>query len=566
MEKSHNKRKNVVGYGRVSSAEQASSGLSLDMQRSECEKKAQKQGYEFVYFEDKGKTGSNTNRKGLKSMLKYIKDHRNEVAYVVVWKLDRLSRCMEDFYAEILKPIKKYGCTIASIMENFDDIRKVKKVLLGVYIGQAEDELDNIKDRTSSVLHNRAKNGYQLGKAPIGYLNARDKHKHGIIVPDPNKAHYIKQCFELYATGTFTMDAVGKELAKYGFVDSKNKPYPKKRIEDILKNPVYIGKVKHHEDIWDGVHKPIISDELFYRVQLMFKDTSKKRPRGLIYTYSNFIKCETCNCTMVGTTKHGAHNSGTYIYYHCSNYKKMHNKEQNINETLIDKAMQEVLESFDITDIELKKVKKQIFSAIDDLKKYERLSIEELKKQYDKISELISNIIKQKLMGKLEIDDITFNETLKKWQSQKDEISHKISNLNASSKDTTTRINILIDFANKVPELYLKATLQEKRLILSTITEKIYFDGNTNTIKVKLKPVFEYLRQRKLHNKFKNRTELKLITGTLETQVNQEEQVNKYNDNNLSNIIDFGTRKSSLNTKIEPHKEGSKKLNVDGGT
>ncbi len=62
-----------------------------------------------------------------------------------MWKLDRLSRCLDDFFAEILKPIKKYGCTIASIMENFDDIKEVKKVIIGVYIGQAEDELDNIK-------------------------------------------------------------------------------------------------------------------------------------------------------------------------------------------------------------------------------------------------------------------------------------------------------------------------------------------------------------------------------------------------------------------------------------
>ena len=93
-------------------------------------------------------------------------------------------------------------------MENFDDIRKVRKVLLGVYIGQAEDELDNIKDRTSSVLSSRAKNGYQLGKAPVGYLNSRDGNRHGIIIPDPEKKDYIKHCFELYATGLFSYDRV----------------------------------------------------------------------------------------------------------------------------------------------------------------------------------------------------------------------------------------------------------------------------------------------------------------------------------------------------------------------
>lgn len=47
--------------------------------------------------------------KGIRAMLKYVREHKNEIAYVVVWKLDRLSRCLEDFFAEILKPIKKYG-------------------------------------------------------------------------------------------------------------------------------------------------------------------------------------------------------------------------------------------------------------------------------------------------------------------------------------------------------------------------------------------------------------------------------------------------------------------------
>ena len=209
-------------------------------------------------------------------------------------------------------------------MENFDDIRKVRKVLLGVYIGQTEDELDNIKNRMSSVLSSRAKNGYQLGKAPVGYLNSRDGNRHGIIIPDPGKKDYIKHCFELYATGLFSYDRVGKELAKYGFVDSNGRPYPKKRIEDILKSPVYIGKVVYKGEIYEGKHEPIISEELFYRVQLLLNGSDSKSPKGMVYNYSNFIKCAKCGYNMVGITKKGAHNSGTYVYYHCSNYSKVH--------------------------------------------------------------------------------------------------------------------------------------------------------------------------------------------------------------------------------------------------
>lgn len=562
MTKQTNTKKIVVGYGRVSSAEQANSGLSLDMQRSECEKKAQKQGYEFVYFEDKGKTGSNTNRKGLRAMLKYVREHKNEVAYVVVWKLDRLSRCLEDFFAEILKPIKKYGCTIASIMENFDDISKVKKVLIGVYIGQAEDELDNIKDRTSSVLRNRAEKGYKLGKAPVGYLNSRDEYKHGIIIPDPDKRGYIKRCYELYATGLFSYERVGKELAKYGFVDTKGKPYSKKRIEDILKSPVYVGKVTHGDDIFDGVHEPIISNELFYRVQLMLKGDDVKRPKGLVYTYSNFIKCAKCGYSMVAITKHGANNSGTYVYYHCSNYSKAHKKEKNINENLIDEAMQEVIESFDITEKEIKVIKKEIFKAIDDLKHYEHKSIDELRKQYDNIVDDIALY----LTNKVEVSEITRGEVLRKLEAKKEAIAHKITNLAENSKDTTKRISILIDFANRIPELYLKATLDEKRLILNTITESIIYDEDTNRLRVKLRPVFEYLRQIKLQKKQEFSQSLESLTGTLEIRSEKAKQALENKQKNLTKITLIGTRQNRLNTKIEPHHGDSKKLNVVGGT
>lgn len=559
-------KKIVVGYGRVSSAEQASSGYSLEMQEELCKNKATAQGYSFVYFEDAGKTGSNTDRKGLKSMLKYIKEHKHEVAYVVVWKLDRLSRCLEDFFAEILKPIKQCGCTIASIMENFDDIKKVKKVLIGVYIGQAEDELDNIKERTSSVVRNRVTKGYFHGKAPVGYINTRDEHKHGIIKPDVNKAHHIKRCFELYATGLFSYERISKELAKYGFVDSKGKPYTVKRIEDIIKSPVYAGKVVHGGDIFDGVHEPIVSPELFYRVQLMLKGSEIKSPRGLVYTYSNFIKCAKCGYSMVGITKHGANNSGTYIYYHCSNYSRAHKKEKNINEVLIDEAMQEVIESFDITEAEIKTVKKEITNAITDLKKYEHKSIDDLRKQYNELTDLIAEHLIASNTSKLGVSNTTRAEIIKKLEARKRAVANEISNLSENSKDTVKRISILIDFANRIPELYLKATLEEKRLILNTITESIIFDEDTNRLKVKLRPVFEHLRQMKAKRKQKFSASLKTLTGTLETRSESAKQALKKDCLTLSNVTMIGTRKSGLNTEIEPRNESSKKLNVGEGS
>ena len=367
----------------------------------------------------------------------------------------------------------------------------------------------------------------------------------------------------MYATGLFSYERISRELAKYGFVDCKKKPYSKKRIEDILKNPVYIGKVTHRDDIFDGVHKPIISPELFYRVQLVLKGSDVKSPKGFVYTYSNFIKCAKCGYSMVGTTKHGAHNSGTYVYYHCSNYSKVHRKEKNINEALIDEAMQEVIESFDITEKEIKVIKKEIYKAIDDLKKYEHKSIDELKKRYDEIVDCIAEKLTQKNTDKLGVSETTRTEIIRKLETEKDNLAQQITNLAENSKDTTKRISILIDFANRIPELYLKATLEEKRLILNTITESVIYDEETNKLEVKLRPVFEHLRQIKLKKKQEFSQNLETLTGTLETRSQSAKQALENKGLNLSNITVIGTRQNSLNTKIEPIYEGSKKLNVD---
>ena len=100
-------------------------------------------------------------------------------------------------------------------------------------------------------------------------------------------------------------------------------------------------------------------------------------------------------------------------------------------------------------------------------------------------------------------------------------------------------------------------------MILNTITESITYDEDTNKLTVKLRPVFEHLRQLKLAKKQEFSADIETLTGTLETRSEQAKQALKNSALNLTKITVIGTRKSRLNTKIEPHNAGTKKLNVD---
>lgn len=102
-------------------------------------------------------------------------------------------------------------------------------------------------------------------------------------------------------------------------------------------------------------------------------------------------------------------------------------------------------------------------------------------------------------------------------------------------------------------------------MILTTITESIVIDEEAQTIRVKLKPVFEHLRQLKLQDKGCFTAEIKDLDGTLKSRSDRAKQTlnNEYSDANEMKA--YGTRKKPLNTKIEPNLDGSLKSNVDGG-
>ena len=553
-------KKIIVGYGRKSKEDKDAKGISLDNQYAECLKYAKEKGCEFVYYEDNNKTGDNLNRPEFKNMVEFIKTHKIEC--IVVWKLDRITRNIENYYGMIQPMLRKYNTTIASITEHFSDVFELEPMILAMYIGMAAQELKNTKKRTKSVMQYKATHGGYLGKAPIGYLNVRTDDKRGIIVPDPNKAHYVKRVFELYGTGFYSYEKIGQEMAKYGFVNSLGKPFPKNGIEKILKNPVYAGKIYYEGEYYEGNHDAIISNELYHRVQNIFNNTRKTRANVRQFTYSNYMKCAKCGCNMVGILKHGGHNSGDYVYYHCTNNRKVHTREINIKEELIDEAMQEVIDSFDITDKELKKVKNEIFKAINDVKAHELCSIKELEKEYEKLTNTIAKTTKEKLNGLSNFDETTYKELIQNWQKEKAEISCKIKNLSATSKETMTRMDILISYVKRIPELYMKATLDEKRLIVCTITDNIIFDVENKTIKVVLKPIFESLRQIKSNYLLS----LDVINGTLKTQEGTDIQAYKKSEINGVENEGTGTQQNAITVEFGANFDSLKKQNVDGGT
>ncbi|MBA2273775.1 MAG: recombinase family protein [Actinobacteria bacterium] len=126
----------------------------------------------------------------------------------------------------------------------------------------------------------KAKQGGCATKAPVGYLNVRDKiggSEVSRVVLDPERAVVVREGFRMYATGDYSIAELQSWLATKGltspYAKKSGAPPPVSAIHRMLANPFYVGVVEWHGVQYGGQHKPLISRALFERVQEMLRPT-----------------------------------------------------------------------------------------------------------------------------------------------------------------------------------------------------------------------------------------------------------------------------------------------------
>ena len=100
------------------------------------------------------------------------------------------------------------------------------------------------------------------------------------------------------------------------------------------------------------------------------------------------------------------------------------------------------------------------------------------------------------LFGKLpaSMTDEIFKQQYEGWVSERDKIAIEIKESNDINRSIYKNIDLIIDFCNRIPELYIKADLDNKRTMLRLLIEEILYNHIDTELSVKLKPIFEALR------------------------------------------------------------------------
>jgi site-specific DNA recombinase len=159
-------------YTRKSSEEGLEQSFnSLDAQREAGEafvKSQQHEGWQAIstHYDDGGYSGGNVDRPALKQLMADI--HVGKVSVVVVYKVDRLTRSLEDF-AKLVEQFDKFNVSFVSVTQQFNTTSSMGRLTLNVLLSFAQFEREVTGERIRDKIAASKKKGMWMGgTVPLG--------------------------------------------------------------------------------------------------------------------------------------------------------------------------------------------------------------------------------------------------------------------------------------------------------------------------------------------------------------------------------------------------------------
>lgn len=234
-------------YVRVSTEEQAKEGISIGAQAERCRAYCKARGWKVAnIYTDAGYSAGSMKRPAVQQLIDDL--NNNKFQNILVYKFDRFSRNVRDLIT-FLDHLKEKGVNFTSVTENIDTTTAMGEAffqMIGVF---AQLERGMVKERVNLAFDKKIQDGEALHRAPMGYIYRNRK-----LVVNDEEASKIKEIFNMWASGIH-YKTISKEFN-----------IPTSTLYEIIRNPIYIGKVRYRGKIHKGSHKSVIDEETFSKI------------------------------------------------------------------------------------------------------------------------------------------------------------------------------------------------------------------------------------------------------------------------------------------------------------
>lgn len=260
---------------------------SLDAQHEACAAYVASQRHEGwtlldERYDDGGLSGGTLERPALQRLLEEIDAGRIDM--VVVYKIDRLTRSLADF-SKLVDRLEQANCSFVSVTQAFNTSSSMGRLTLNVLLSFAQFEREVTAERIRDKIAASKKKGLWMGgNLPLGYDRHPDSKARTLVVKE-DEARTVRHLFDLYdelgclrkVEERATADGLrSKRVVRTDGSVKGDCPLSRGQIYYLLRNPVYLGKIRHKDKIWDGLHPAIIDKDVWDRVQEKMRIASQR--------------------------------------------------------------------------------------------------------------------------------------------------------------------------------------------------------------------------------------------------------------------------------------------------
>jgi DNA invertase Pin-like site-specific DNA recombinase len=468
-------RKQAVMYARVSSKEQEKEGFSIPAQLKLLKEYAATQGFTIAQEYVDVETAKHTGRTAFGEMVAYLRAHPS-IRILLVEKTDRLYRNLKDWVTvddlDVEMHFPKEGVVLSR------ESRSSEKFMHGIKVLMAKNYIDNLSEEARKGQQEKAEQGIWPTKTPLGYRNVTNNDGKKSIAVDPVAAPIITKMFEWYGRGELSLKETAKKAQAEGLVYTKSgSKVPVSTVHSILHNRLYTGQFEWNGKLIQGKHEPLVSIELWERVQgvLDGRHAKKSKQGKRDFAFSGLISCRACGCAVVGEIK-----KERYVYYHCTGFadKCQGNpascKRKYVREELIEKQFTELLGRLKFDDEVLEWVRDALHSSHADERREQDEAIKRHQVEYKRLQDRINAMYVDKLDGL--VDGAFFEKMSNQWREEQTRCQREIELRQNADKSYMKEGIQLLELARNAQRLFERQEPREKRRLLNFVLSNCTWD------------------------------------------------------------------------------------------
>ena len=473
----------AVILARVSTKEQEEQGHSLPAQIRRLREYAERKNFEIVQTFSFSESAGDKIRKKFEEVIGYLKTHK-DVKVLLCENVDRATRNFRDA-VDLDEMRKNEDLEIHFVQDGFFINKNATGNQMFMWEAKvfiAKQYLNRLSDDVKRSNEQKLQNGQWITKAPIGYINTSDERGNKDVVIDPLRSHLVVKMFEMYATGSSSIQKIKEEMDKLKLNSSAKEPKPvsKSQIFHILKNPFYYGEMRIKEKLYEHKYQPLIPKQLFDRVQDVFNGYNKKPYRYGCkpFVFRAMVRCAECGCLITGEQK-----KGQYVYYSCSNYKKVHKNRIYVKEDDMITPVKNILKKIKLTDQNKKDLIEDFRNQDKSKNRFVEATLSELTAEFN-LYETRKSETWDKYVDK-EISKEMYDKKYKEYQTKQSDITYKIKNLQVADEEFYTTIDIILRIAQRAEKIFESSEPHEKRAFVNFLLQNCQLKGENLLFELK---------------------------------------------------------------------------------